>query len=350
MLSYQVIEFGAPLERREMPTPEPTGREALVRVEACGVCHTDIHLWEGYYNIGDGKKLMMADRGISLPRTPGHEIVGRVEKTGPEAVGVSPGDEVLVFPWIGCGECPSCAAGEERLCLWPRYLGVFRDGGYSDYVLVPDTKYLVDFSGLSKDLACTCACSSLTAFGALKKISHLRAPRKMAIIGAGGLGLACLRLAPVMTDMDIIVADIDAAKREAAKAIGATEVLDPSGDGAPEALQDWTGGGPEAVIDFVGSEVSTEFALGSLPKGGLLVVVGLYGGVLNIPLPSIPLRYLTITASFVGTLSQMKELLDVVRKNRIEPPPVTTRPLATAHETLMDLKAGRIIGRAVLVT
>lgn len=350
MLSYQVTEFGTPLERRELPTPDPAGHEVLVHVEACGVCHTDIHVWEGYYDIGDGKKLMMADRGVSPPRTLGHEIVGRVERTGPDAAGVSPGDEVIVFPWLGCGECPTCATGEERHCARPRYLGVFRDGGYSDHVLVPDPKYLVDFSGISKELACTCACSGLAAFGALKKVSHLRAPRKIALIGAGGLGLACLRLASVMTDVDIIVADIDPAKREAAKAIGAAHVLDPSEEGAAEALQDSTGGGPGVVIDFVGSEASTRFALSSLRRGGVLVVVGLYGGALKLPLPFIPLRDLTITASFVGTLSQMKELIDVVRKNRIAPPPVTRRPLASAHETLMDLKAGRIIGRAVLVT
>ena len=135
MISYEVQEFGAPLVRAERPTPTPAGDQVLVRVDAAGVCHSDLHIWHGSYDLGNGKTLNMADRGLKLPVTLGHEIAGEVVAVGPDAKGVKVGQKYVVYPWLGCGECKVCKRGDENLCLAGRSLGVYQPGGYSDHVL-----------------------------------------------------------------------------------------------------------------------------------------------------------------------------------------------------------------------
>src|SRR5690349_21662921 len=148
MKSYDVAECGAPLKLFERPTPQPMGSEVLLRVLAAGICHSDIHIWEGHYDLGGGKKLMLTERGMKLTLTMGHETVGEVVALGPEAEGVKIGDKRLVFPWLGCGQCAVCRRGEEQLCLKPQFLGVFRNGGYADHIVVPHARYLLDIGGL----------------------------------------------------------------------------------------------------------------------------------------------------------------------------------------------------------
>ena len=126
MRAWAVVENGKPLQEIELPTPEPKGTEVLVEVTHCGVCHSDLHIWEGYYDIGGGKKMSLKDRGVVLPLAMGHEIVGRVAKLGPDAKGVKVGDLRIVFPWLGCGTCDKCLAEEDNMCLTPRSLGVYR--------------------------------------------------------------------------------------------------------------------------------------------------------------------------------------------------------------------------------
>ncbi|HET9686638.1 MAG TPA: alcohol dehydrogenase catalytic domain-containing protein, partial [Pseudolabrys sp.] len=125
MRMFQVCVCGQPLQLNEQPTPQPTGSEVLLKVLAAGVCHSDIHLSEGYFDLGGGKRLSLADRGMKLPVTLGHENVGEVVALGPQANGVKVGDRVLAHPWIGCGTCDPCKRGEENLCRAMRSLGVF---------------------------------------------------------------------------------------------------------------------------------------------------------------------------------------------------------------------------------
>ena len=117
MRAWAVVENGKPLQELELPTPEPKGTEVLIEVTHCGVCHSDLHIWEGYYDIGGGKKMSLKDRGVVLPLAMGHEIVGRVVKLGPDAKGVKVGDLRIVFPWLGCGTCDKCLAEEDNMCL-----------------------------------------------------------------------------------------------------------------------------------------------------------------------------------------------------------------------------------------
>jgi len=351
MRSFQVTTFGSALEEAAKDAPVPAGTEVLLRVSACGVCHSDVHLREGYFDLGvDGR--MDLSRGLSLPFTLGHEVAGVVAAVGPGAASgsdaVAVGDRRVVYPWIGCGQCAQCAEGREHLCRAPRNIGVQCDGGYSDHVLVPHPRYLVPFGDIPVEEACTYACSGLTAYSALRKVGRLAAGDPFVVIGAGGVGLAGVRLARHVTGVDPIVAEIDAGRREAALSAGASEALDPAAAEAARALIRATKGGVAAAIDFVGSAESARFGFDILRKGGRLVIVGLFGGGLSLPVPHFPLREIAVAGSYVGTLEELRELLALARAGKVGRPQVTARPLDDAEAALSELKAGRITGRAVL--
>ncbi|HET6468785.1 MAG TPA: alcohol dehydrogenase [Geminicoccaceae bacterium] len=350
MRSYQIVDWGQPLEPRDYPTPRPQGSEVLLRVRACGVCHTDVHIWQGYFDLGGGQQARIADRGVKLPFTMGHEVVGEVAELGPDArgQGVAVGDRRLVHPWIGCGQCAPCRRGEELLCLTPRIVGTWRDGGYSDYVLVPHPRYLVDFDGIPAELACTYACSGITAWSALGKTGAVREDDRVLLIGAGGVGLNAVHLAPSALPGPVAVADADPGKRQAAAAAGASWTVDNTAPEAQQAVRDWSGGGVAAVIDFVGRPETARFGIDVLRKGGTLVMVGLYGSALSLPLPFLPLRMLTLKGSYVGTLEDLKTVVGLARAGKVPPLKVEPRPLAEANAALADLVAGRVVGRIVL--
>jgi alcohol dehydrogenase, propanol-preferring len=217
MKSYDVCECGAPLRLTERPTPKPVGTDVLLKIIAAGVCHSDLHIWEGFYDIGGGKRLKLSDRGVKLPLTMGHENVGEVVAVGPAAKGVKIGERKLVHPWLGCGECTVCRRGDEQLCRTPFSIGVFRSGGYADHLLVPHPRYLFDIGGIAPERAAPLACSGITTYGALKKVGPLLREEPVVIIGAGGLGLMCLSLHQAIGGKAAIVVDIDPVKRAAAR-------------------------------------------------------------------------------------------------------------------------------------
>jgi len=348
MKSYDVCQCGEPLQLSEKPTPQPTGTQVLLRTVAAGVCHSDLHLSDGYFDLGGGKRLMLSDRGIKLPMTMGHENVGDVVGFGPDARGVKTGDRRLLHPWMGCGECAVCKLGEEQLCLTPRSLGVFTAGGYSDYVLVPHPRYLFDIGDLAPEKAAPLACSGITTYGALKKVGSLLKTEPIVIIGAGGLGLMCLGLHKAMDGRGAIVVDIDPAKRDAAKNAGALAAIDGAAADALDQIMQAAKGPPWAVIDLVGSSATAQLAVSCVRKGGKVIVVGLYGGDINVPLPSLPMRAITLQGSYTGSLNEMAELLDLVRRKGLPSIPVATRPLAEVNAALADLRAGKVVGRIVL--
>ena len=148
MKSAKIPGPNEPLTISETENPKPSGTQVLLKVKSEGVCHSDLHLWEGGYDLGDGQFLKVTDRGVKYPVTPGHEIVGTIEEIGENVSNVSVGDDVLVFPWMGCGECPACKVGNENLCDAPKSMGLFQNGGYADYVLVPNSKYLAKLDGV----------------------------------------------------------------------------------------------------------------------------------------------------------------------------------------------------------
>ena len=347
MRMFQVCTPGEPLQLNEQPTPQPKGTEILLKVLAAGVCHSDLHLADGWFDLGGGKRMSLTDRGMKLPVTLGHENVGEVVAVGPDAKGVKLGDKRLSHPWIGCGSCTVCLRGEENLCRAMKSLGVFSNGGYADYLMIPHPRYLFDIGDLPADRAAPLACSGVTTYGALKKVPTL-ASEPTVIIGAGGLGLMCLALHQKMGGHSAIVIDIDPVKRDAAKKAGAAAVVDGNAVGAAQQIIDMTKGGAWAVIDLVGSSASARLGYDSLIKGGKYVIVGLYGGDLTVSLPLIPMRALTIQGSYVGSLPEMKELIELVKKTGLPPVPVATRRLDDVNEVMNQLRAGKIVGRVVL--
>src|ERR1700682_2669695 len=214
LISQSLVAYGAPLCETVVDCPQPRGSEVLVRVERCGVCHSDLHIQDGYFRLGGDKKLDVS-AGRTLPFTLGHEIAGAVEEAGPDAA-IAPGRRVAVYPWIGCGACPACRHGEENLCAAPRHLGIAVDGGYATHVVVPHPRYLLDYAPLSPALAGALMCSGLTAYAALKRQATRAARGPVLLVGLGGVGMMGLALARTLFGAAPLVADIDAGKRAAA--------------------------------------------------------------------------------------------------------------------------------------
>src|SRR5579875_3339050 len=221
MKAARIVKIKEPLEVQSLDTPKPRGSQVLIRVQSAGVCHSDIHQWDGGYEGVGGQVIKTTDRGVKYPLTPGHEVAGVVDSMGEEVEGFVKDDKVLVFPWIGEGLCPACRVGEENLCDKPRSLGVYNDGGYAEYVLVPSYKYLARLKNLSTDVSAPLSCSALTAFGAVKN-AQLKPNDNVVIVGAGGLGLMGMQLAKAVTGARIIAMDIDDAKLKIAKENGRT--------------------------------------------------------------------------------------------------------------------------------
>jgi len=348
MKAAQIVAPKEPLQLRDVEIPKPSESQVVVKVKAVGVCHSDLHLWEGGYDAGAGVFLKATDRGVKFPVTPGHEVVGTVTQIGNSVKDIKIGDEVLVYPWIGCGVCPACKAENENLCDAPRSLGVFQNGGYAEYVLIPHFKYLIKISGIDLEGAASLACSGLTAFTAVKK-ANTNPGEFLVIIGAGGLGLMSIQIAKAITKSTIICADLDDNKLAAAKKLGADHTIN-SKD--PEAVQKiisiCNNKGAECIIDFVNAPPTVKMGLALLRKRGNLILVGLFGGSAELVLPTIPLKAITIQGAYTGNYKTLVELVELAKRGVINPITSKRYSLDEANTALGDLKQGKIIGRAVI--
>ncbi len=348
MNSYQIIEFGIPLRSVDLPTPQPTGNQVVIKVKAAGVCHSDLHIWDGGYDLGEGRRLLLKDRGVRLPLTMGHETAGEIVAVGPDVRDRRVGEVCLAYPWIGCGECRVCREGYENLCMKPNCLGIHIDGGYSDYMLVPHSRYLLPLDGLDPVTVAPFACSGLTTYSALKKFGPVIKDQPVLVIGAGGLGLMCVSILKAMDGKGAVVVDIDERRRQAALDAGALAAVD---GGARDSLLQVTkalGGAAWSAIDLVGSPATAALGFNALAKGGKLIMVGLFGGSAPWALPLIPMKAATIEGSYTGNLAELKELLELARNGAVLPIPIGRRHLHEATATLEDLRHGRIVGRVVM--
>ena len=282
MRAWAVVENGAPLKEIELPTPEPKGTEVLIEVTHCGVCHSDLHIWDGYYDLGGGKQMSLKDRGVVLPLAMGHEIVGRVAKLGPDAKGVKVGDLRIVFPWLGCGTCEKCLAEEDNMCLAPRSLGVYANGGYGTHVIAPHPRHLVDPGTLDPAVAATYACSGITVYSAIRKAMPMPPQRG----DRGGRR----RRARAERDRRAEGAEAPEHRRgghQRGEARGGAEGRRAQGGGrqrrraSTKRIIEAAGGPVLAVIDLVNGTQTARFAFGALRKGGKLIQVGLFGGELT---------------------------------------------------------------------
>ena len=348
MKSARITAPNEPLTMSESETPKPHGNQVLVKVKSVGVCHSDLHLWEGGYDLGDGEFMKVTDRGVKYPVTPGHEIVGTVEAIGDAVSNISKGDDVLVFPWVGCGGCPACKVGDENLCDAPKSMGVFQDGGYSDYALIPNSKYLAKLDGVDPDSATSLACSGLTAYTAIKKANQ-NSPEFLVIVGAGGLGLMGVQIANAITDAKIICVDLDDAKLDTAKEMGADYIVNSKDPETPQKIMSICNDkGADSVVDFVNAPPTVKLDLTILRKRGNLVLVGLFGGSIDLSLVTIPLKSIVIQGAYTGNYDDMVELLNLAREGTINPVISKRYSLDESNTALEDLKARKILGRAVI--
>lgn len=350
MKVWAVVAANAPLVELEVPTPQPQGSEVLIEVTHCGVCHSDLHFWKGEYNLGGGKVLKLADRGVVLPRAPGHEIVGRVHAVGPEARGVKEGDVRVVYPWLGCGHCAMCALERDNLCAAQRSLGVVQHGGFASYVVVPHPRYLVDPKGVAPALAATYACSGITAYSAVKKVSPLNADSPVLVIGAGGLGLTVISMLRAFGHRNIVAADISAEKLSAASEQGASATVDTSTPDNLSRTLAACGGQVPAVIDLVNTSATARLGFDALMKGGTLVLVGVAGGELTVSLAGMVFRANSIQGALTGSPQDLRDVIELAASGRLHPTPISCRPKREVNEAMCALRDGQVVGRVVLTT
>lgn len=334
----------------ELPAGEPTGTEVRLRVVRSGICHTDTHLREGYYDLGSRGRLNLVDRGMTYPMVMGHEVVGVVEAVGPEAAGVEVGQTRLVFPWIGCGSCDACRAGHENLCPSPQNLGVARPGGYAEHISVPHPRYLLDIEGLDESWAATLACSGLTAFSAARKALPDTPTVPVVVIGAGGVGLTAIATLAALGHEAICAVDLQERNLDLARELGARTVVRADQDDLAAAITGALGGPVAAVIDFVNTGKTASVAFDILQKGGRMVQVGLFGGELTVPTALLTLKIITIQGSFVGSLAELGELVALAKTGALPHIPIIEGTLSAAEvDAALDrLANGGVPGRIVL--
>ena len=346
-ISYDLIDWGQPFERQVNILPHPSGLEVQIRVTAAGLCHSDLHVQKGYMDLGQEGRLTFAQRGAKLPMTFGHEIAGIVESVGPDVTLVRPGQQVLVFPWIGCGECQACFDDRESDCPAMRIIGLKQKGGFATHCLVENEKFLVDIEGLNATDVVPHACSGITVFNALEKIGPLRDGEWLAIMGCGGLGLNAIAISIALGISNIIAIDVDDTKLDAAIEMGAASTLNSNSSDALAELQNLTEGSLVAVIDTFGGADTGQLAVRALVKGGQYLVVGQAGGDFKMPQVWLPQKAMTVRGSHVGNSPQLRKLIDMVRDGKIKQMPIDRRPLSKINEAIEDLAAGRVTGRVV---
>jgi propanol-preferring alcohol dehydrogenase len=349
MKAARIVKLNEPLQVQELQTPTPKGTQVVIKVQSVGVCHSDVHVWEGYYEGIGGQPLKTTDRGVKYPVTPGHEIAGIVEGLGEQVEGFSKNERALIYPWIGEGLCPACRIGEENLCDKPRSLGIYNDGGYAQYVLVPSYRYLVKIGNdMDTDTSAPLACAGLTSYGAVKN-ANLKPDENVVIVGTGGLGLMAIQLAKAVTGAKIIAMDIDDQKLDVAKKNGANITINSKKEDPAKAIMELTDKlGADAVIDFVSASKTVETDMQFLRRRARLVLVGLFGGELKLSLVMMPTRAYRLIGSYTGTLRDLIELVSLAERGVIKPVVSNRFTLDQATEALTMLTKGRIIGRGVI--
>ena len=348
MLSYDIVGWGKPLKKAERETPKPTGAEVLLRLKYCGVCHSDVHIRDGYFELGGGKRFHMSERGMLLPVTLGHEPYGTIIAAGPEAGDLPLGADRLVYPWTGCGTCAPCSKVVDNYCMAPHCIGLQRPGGYADHLIVPHPRYLVDATGIDPAWAATLSCSGLSTYSAVSKLTPIPQDEWVVVIGSGGLGLMAIGMLRAMGHGRIVAVDIDEVKLKAAEKAGAAAIIDSRNGQAANKLRQIANGSIYGAVDLVGTADTASLALRALRKGGRLILVGLYGGEIALSLVTTVQRAVTIQGSHLGSVAELKAVVELAREGKLKPIPIQKRPLSEVNRTLDQLKAGAIVGRVVV--
>lgn len=311
----------------------------IIKVIGSGFCHSDIHIIDGEIPIF-----------FKLPIILGHENGGIVYKIGKSVKNVKEGDKVVVFGGWGCGYCDYCIRGDEQLCINPRWVGLSNyDGGYAEYLYVPDEKYLVKLNNLEPEIACIYTDAGLTPYRAYKKIKHLLDGDYVLIIGCGGLGQFGIKIIKNLSPSKIIAIDIDDEKLNKAKEYGADFIINSKLENAFEKIMDITNGlGVISALDFVGSNETLSLAIRSVKSGGKVIQIGLAGGSANMKVLENVKFEVSFEFSLWGNLKELRELISLAEENKITPIDIEFFPLKEIHKAYQKLKENKIKGRAVI--
>ncbi|MEM2522197.1 MAG: NAD(P)-dependent alcohol dehydrogenase [Candidatus Bathyarchaeia archaeon] len=344
MKAMRLVDVGK-LQLMEVEVPKVGGSEVLVKVQAAGVCHSDVHIRRGYVG-----KVSIKDLGFKFPITLGHEVAGVVEETGGEVEGFAKGDVVVINSWIGCGACYFCKTGEENLCDNQRQVGINIDGGFAEYVKVPHYKYLFKIKHLSPVDAAPLACAGTTSYRAVRK-AELDPSKFLTVIGAGGgVGHMVVQIAKAVSGATIIGVDVREEALKIAERAGADYVVDGRMDNVVEEIMKLTGGrGSSAIIDLNNSEKTLSVYPSALAKRGKYIMVGLAGADLKYPSAMIVSREAQFMGSWVGSQADFMGVMSLAEKGKVKPIVTKIRKLEEANEALDDLEHGRVAGRQVLV-
>jgi propanol-preferring alcohol dehydrogenase len=341
MLAYQVVDFDADPELREVPTPEPGPGQVLVRVGGAGACHSDLHVMKGRL-------------GGELPFTLGHENAGWVAAIGAGVDGLDEGDAVAVYGAWGCGHCYRCRLTEENHCerATPRTAhggGLGPDGGVAEYMLVPQARWLIPIGDLDPVIAAPMTDAALTPYSAIKHALRALHPGATAlVIGAGGgLGHVAVQLLRTLTPARIVGVDTNDRKLALARTSGCDDVVAFDATTADALLELTKGAGAQLVLDMVGADATIALAATCCSANGEIALIGLGGG-------SIELRFgllqygARVRTPFWGSAVELAEVLQLARDGRVTPI-VERFDLADASDAYARLRDGRLAGRAVIV-
>ncbi|MEO6087905.1 MAG: zinc-dependent alcohol dehydrogenase [Umezawaea sp.] len=329
-----VTKLGAPLEIREVPVPEPGVGQVRVRMEASGICHTDIHAAHGDWPVKP-----------TPPFVPGHEGVGVVEAVGTGVDTTRIGTRVAI-PWLGyaCGECSYCVSGWETLCEQQQNTGYSVDGCYAEHALA-DARYVVPVpEGVSSMDAAPLTCAGVTTYKAVK-VAGVRPAERVAVFGIGGLGHLALQYARIAGGFTVAV-DVEDAKLDLARRLGADHTVNAATSDPVAEIQAL--GGADVAIALAASPRSFEQAFASLRRGGRLVCVGLpANGRLELPVFDVVLKGISVIGSIVGTRADLAEVFALHAAGRTEVV-AETRKLETINESFTEVLAGKVPARLVI--
>jgi propanol-preferring alcohol dehydrogenase len=329
-------EFKQPLVIQEVDPPRPQDGEVLIAVEACGVCHSDVHVADG-----DWPQL---SKIVKKPLILGHEIAGRVVEKGSAVRDVQVGDRVGV-PWLNwsCGDCEFCREGNENLCARQKITGVTVDGGYAEFVTAPASHALKIPDGLSPIEAAPLFCAGVTVFRALKQARISRGQR-LAIFGIGGLGHIAVQIGCAL-GAEIAAVDISEEKLALAKSLGAAQAFHATSTDVAKEFRKL--GGAHAALVTSAAKSAYDMAFSCLRPSGCLLIVGLPAQDICFPAILMAAREVRMQASAVGTRRDLSEILAMAAAGKVHCQ-TATRPLAEADRVFDQLRSGSVSGRIVL--
>jgi len=335
MKSAVVENFGKPLVLREWDIPTPGPGQIVVKTEACGVCHTDLHAARGDWPLKP-----------TVPFIPGHEGIGRVSAVGAGVTAVKEGDRVGV-PWLysACGECEYCLSAWETVCPKAQFGGYTKNGGFAEYILA-DPDYVAHIPAkLSAKEAAPIICAGITTYKGIKQ-TDARPGEWIAISGAGGLGHLAIQYAKAM-GLKVCAIDIDGGKLEHAKKLGADLVFNAKTTDPEAALKKETGGGAHGVLITAPSLIAFKQGIGMTRKRGTCVLVGLPPGEFPVPLFDVVANCITVRGSFVGNRADMAEALTFAAEGKVKAD-IELQPLSAINKIFERLEHGDVPSRVVL--